>query len=299
VRHSPGVPAPPTTGYQFFGHQLAAGALTGDGRDDLVVSDYGVDHHGGIAVLRGSAAGLTTTGAQWWDQNSPQVPESNDPGDRFGGELAVADFDADGRDDVAIGNANEWHGRLMDAGTVTVLRGAPAGLTGSGAQLWSRATAGVPRDVAERGYFGLALAAGDLNGDGRPDLAIGADAMPLDSNGVLLLGKGSVTVLYSGAGGLSAAAATVLDQASPGVPGAPEVGDRWSHDLRHLPAETGRPAVLAVSAPGERIGAENPAAGAVTVLPASPGGLTGTGSVLFRGTDVPEMAGRSFGVLLG
>ncbi|WP_062348936.1 FG-GAP-like repeat-containing protein [Herbidospora yilanensis] len=86
-----------------------------------------------------------------------------EPGDMFGSALATGDFDGDGCADLAIGASEE------DAG--------PGGRDGHGVVeilygLTSRRTIELPGKGADR--FGAALAAGDLDGDGDDELAIGA-----------------------------------------------------------------------------------------------------------------------------
>ena len=59
-------------GYCALGAVLAAGDVTGDGKDDIAVSDTMYDCHnvetefgkGVVVLLRGSSSGLTTSGSQ-------------------------------------------------------------------------------------------------------------------------------------------------------------------------------------------------------------------------------------------
>ncbi|HEX8629960.1 MAG TPA: VCBS repeat-containing protein, partial [Catenuloplanes sp.] len=94
---SRGTPGVPENVHEFggFGSQLAAGDFDADGRADLAVgvkrTTATVAQAGGVVVLRGSAAGLTGTGSQWFDQDSPDVPDTNEEGDLFGSSLAAGD----------------------------------------------------------------------------------------------------------------------------------------------------------------------------------------------------------------
>ncbi|GAA0811298.1 FG-GAP-like repeat-containing protein [Spirilliplanes yamanashiensis] len=290
VHDSPGIPSTPEADHRGFGIEVVAADFTGDGRADLAVAERGpvLDAPGGaVAVLKGSSAGLTSAGAQWWHQDSPGVPDWNEPADAFGRSLAAADFDGDGRADLAIGNAAESIGTDSSAGTVTVLRGAAGGLTATGAQLWDRADAGVPGTIAAGAYFGDILEAGDLNADGVPDLVVTARDT-----------AGSVTWLPGIRGtGLTGAGSVRIDQATADVPGTPEQGDRFGAALLVLPAASGRPAHLVVGVPGEDI-ATVPG-GTVAVLPGTGAGPSGTGSVPFDGTGVPGDGLRDFGTALG
>jgi hypothetical protein len=86
-----------------------------------------------------------------------------------------ADVNGDGYADVAVGTLHEDIGSADIAGSVTVLRGTSAGLTGTGAQSFTQNTAGVPGTAETADRFGAAVRLSDLNGDGKADLSIGAD----------------------------------------------------------------------------------------------------------------------------
>ncbi len=162
-----------------FGEVLACGDFDGDGNADVAVGmpyeDVGSVYRAGLVqVLYGSAAGLTARD-QIWHQGKPGVPGKNEKSDQFGKALVTGDFDADGYADLAVGVPLEKVGSLSQAGWVLVLRGSPGGLTSSGAQSWRQGKGGVPSQPSGGEWFGNALAAGDVNGDGHADLAIGVD----------------------------------------------------------------------------------------------------------------------------
>jgi FG-GAP repeat len=174
--------------------------FNGDGRDDLAVGapneDIGsIESAGAVNVLYGGAGGLSATGNQFWRQNSPGVLGASEAFESFGYALAAGDFNGDGSDDLAVGAPIEGVGGVSHAGAVNVLYGGAGGLSATGNQAWDQNSPGV-LDVAQTpDHFGLALAAGDLNGDGRDDLAVGA---PEESVGSARH-AGAVNVLYGAA----------------------------------------------------------------------------------------------------
>lgn len=152
-----------------FGAVLAAGDFNNDGRKELAVGLPGDGKRGWgsvtiVDVLRKKGRNISQSGAL---QGGPERS------DRFGAALAAGDFNADGKDDLAVGVPGEaftdpnlgW-----GEGAIHVLYG--PGLRERG-PMWNRLTKGVPGTVHRNDLFGAALSAGDLNGDRVADLAIG------------------------------------------------------------------------------------------------------------------------------
>jgi disulfide bond formation protein DsbB len=248
--------------------------FNGDGAADLAIGASGENSSSGVVhVLYGSGTGLTATGSQLWSQDSPGIAGAPEAGDIFGFALAAGDFNGDTRADLAIGAPGE----NSFAGVVHVLYGSGTGLTATGSQLWSQDSPGIAGAAEANDGFGLALAAGNFNGDTRADLAIGA---PGENN------VGFVQVLYGSGTGLTAAGSQLWSQDSPGIGGTAEANDDFGGALAAGDFNGDTRADLAIGALGE-----NSFAGVVHALYGSATvGLTATGSQVWS-QDSPGIAG--------
>ncbi|MFG3369776.1 FG-GAP-like repeat-containing protein [Streptomyces sp. NPDC048156] len=190
---------------------LAAGDFDGDGHDDLAlgecreIADENIDdpcgpeklaQGGGIHIhYGGPAGGSFGSRAQTLNQDTAGVPGVAEDGDRFGASLAVTDVNRDGRDDLIAGAPGEAIGSKAGAGAAWLLYGGAQGLLDAGGAArsvaWNQDTPGVP-GVAEAGdAFGAAVASGDGNADGVPDVTVGSPGENASLGAAWLLRSGS------------------------------------------------------------------------------------------------------------
>ncbi len=179
----------------------SAADFDGDGHEDLVVGSLfreveGFGSAGSASALYGSEQPLSTNRSQFITQAAPGMHDEPWYGDNLGWAIATGDFNGDGRDDVAISAPEEVVERHRLAGVVQVLYGAKDGISLSRGRQLSAATAGIKGEPAKELLFGLALAAGDFDGDGRDDLAIGSHREGLQ-------GAGAVDLLYGSRHGIT------------------------------------------------------------------------------------------------
>jgi hypothetical protein len=152
-----------------------------------------------VNVLYGSSTGLTSTGDQFFHQNSPGVNDTAEEGDFFGWSLAGANFGKSSQADLAIGAFQEDVGAVMDAGAVTLLYGSSTGLTATGDQFFHQDSSGV-NDTAETGdQFGSSLAGANFGKSSQADLAVGVFREDVGT----VMDAGAVNVLYGSSTGLT------------------------------------------------------------------------------------------------
>lgn len=191
-------------GVQFGNALNPAGDVNGDGYSDLVVGaplfDSGEPDEGRAYLYLGSASGLATS-ASW-------TIEANQTNARLGNAVTTAgDVDGDGYSDVAIASLL-FDGSVTDAGRVTLYLGASTGLGTTAAQTFS--------GTLSSEALGQSLAfAGDVNGDGLSDLAIGAQAYSNPDSG-----EGRVAVYH----GTRSALATTFQWAIKGQQASARLG---------------------------------------------------------------------------
>ena len=260
-----------------FGSALTAGDFNGDAMTDLAVAAgheglEEIEAAGAVHILFGSPSGLSAERDQFLDQDSSGVEGEADHHEDFGWyALIAADFDGDGFADVAIGVTGEATSGKESAGAVNVLYGSANGLLGAGSQLWHQDVPGVAERAEIYDQFGFDLGAGDFNGDGLMDLAIG-----VPSDGFTTADEGAAHILYGATGGLSAAGAQFWTQDSRGVRDAAERGDMFGAALLAGAWLPGAEDDLAIAAtwedvPSGSLGYD----GVVHVLPGATEGLTG------------------------
>jgi len=268
----------------------ATGDFNGDGKKDLAIgvpfesvdsstTGQSVGGAGAVNVIYGSSKGLSATATktnQIWTQNSGSIDDSSEQADNFGKSVASGDFNGDGFDDLAVGIPSEDVGSVIDAGGVEVIYGSSTGLSATTVpdQFWTQASANV-EDISEQGdNFGSSLAAGDFNGDGKDDLAIGVPHEGIVSSTDQ---AGGVNVIYGSSTGLSTT--TVPDQFwsqdSANVEDVSEQGDNFGSSLAAGDFNGDGDDDLGIGIPSEDVGSVFDA-GAVSVIHGSSTGLSAT-----------------------
>jgi len=203
-----GLPAAPSAILQGYGLEseygdsvAGAGDVNGDGYDDLLVGAPGYRGYGTYGPVRGRV--FVYLGSSYGISYSPAT--ELDPGQnnsRFGFAVAgVGDLDADGFDDILVGDTAFDLGSDPgdDRGKVSLYRGSASGLVPVPA--WSALGA------HPHAKFGRSIArGGDINGDGFPDVVVGSPWWDPSFNPYTdSRTYGRVDVFYGSATGLGAA----------------------------------------------------------------------------------------------
>ncbi len=274
-----------------LGSSLACGDFDADGYDDLAIGVPG-DRVGGarggaVNVLYGSSSGLSDVD-QYLHQGSETLGGSVEDGDLLGASLAADDFDGDGYDDLAIGAPGEDIGNVSDAGLVYVVYGSSSKLDISGADVFHQDTPKVKQKAEAGDRFGAALAAGDFDGNGYIDLAVG-----VPGEGVGGYAGAGVVQIFPGkrSSGITTRGDQVIHQGQAGVKESPEPGDGFGASLAAGPVDADGYDDLAVGVPGESV-ASKVAAGMVHYFPGSRDGVTDFGDRLIN-QDLVDLKGSS------
>jgi hypothetical protein len=209
----------------YFGYALASGDFDNDGNDDLAVGvpneDLGSDNGAGmVVVIYGSTSGLDAVGtfngrpSQGVHQDNITSGYSAEDNDHCGETVAAGDFDGDGYHDLVFGCPDEDLNSNTedDAGAIIVVYGSNTGLQLTNVDTFSQNTSGIGGVVEQGDQFGAALAVGDINGDGKDDLAVG---IPYENTGDITGGDsatdaGRVSVIFGNAVGLFAGGADIF-----------------------------------------------------------------------------------------
>jgi hypothetical protein len=146
--------------------------FNGDGKGDVAFSAAtayvaGKKDAGQVIALYGTTTGVSSAKRTTISQDTTGTPGAPETGDRFGSDTAYADFNGDGYDDLAVSSAGEDVGNDVDGGSVAILWGSASGLTGKGVGVADPAP-------STHDFWGRTLAAGDFDGDGKADLAVGS-----------------------------------------------------------------------------------------------------------------------------
>ncbi len=215
---------------------FVAGDMDGDGVDDLVTSHSFEDRAFDSRFWKGGASGLGHT--------------SKDLKASVGG--AVADVDGDGygdfvtRDNGPFDDDNE-----RDKGTVRVDYGSKNGPAATRTVKITQDSPGVPGVGEDGDQFGASISAGDVNGDGYADIAVGVPGEDVTASGKNVRDSGNVVLLKGARSGLGGKGAQSFTQTTPGVPGASEKGDKFGAEVSLADVNGDKKADLTVTAPGE------------------------------------------------
>lgn len=214
---SSGIQGAPDVGDEF-GFAVECGNFDGDAYDDVAIGVPidGANQYGSVAILFGGIGGLTSRDQRIYPDIAG-FPAFNQKA-FFGANLAAGDFDGDGFDDLAIGQTGADVGGVVNTGSVTVMYGQAGGLAIAGSENLYQSKSGVLGTAQNEDAFGYYVAAGDVNGDGLDDLAIGSTW----GNGA-----GQVNLLFGSANGITVEGDQLWSQDSAGVFGSAEAGDTF------------------------------------------------------------------------
>lgn len=264
-------------------YEVFAGDMTGDRKAERVYP-FGVDGDpaGDISYFRHDPGN--------WDAHPESDYARVELPHADGSNGVIADVDKDGYGDLVLGDygdpsdGNSVNGHK--GGQITVWYGGPDGPDpDQKPTVIHQDTEGVPGGGEYGDLFGAALSAGDVNGDGYADIAVGAQGEDLGTTP----DTGTVTILYGSASGLTGKGAKQYSQDTAGVPGANETNDAFGISVRLVDLDKNGKADLVAGA-----GYEN-GYGAVTVMRGSASGLTTSNALFLSARGVSLQGNAGFG----
>ncbi|MFC9282238.1 FG-GAP and VCBS repeat-containing protein [Streptomyces collinus] len=204
----------------FYASALMSGKVDGDKKTDLaIIGDVVSPEYvaSDVWFIKGGATSLTPGKSLRLESES-----GNGGTAERGGDGVIADFDKDGYGDIAVGTSLY----SKHKGRVSVWYGSSAGPSRS--TRLTQATSGVAGTPENRDEFGSSISAGDVNGDGYADLAVGVPGEKIDGREY----AGGVHVFKGRASGLSGAGSQWFARNTPGVPGPLMADDQFGGLVR-------------------------------------------------------------------
>lgn len=244
---------------------LTAGDTNGDKRTDLVVDGFETDGDYGYNTnwyVPGAAGGLGSDGGVRELKRGVITGIGDVNGDGFGDVVTGQDWDPskDGSEPSVPGSST--------GGKVHVIYGSADGPATTVAV--TQNSGNVPGSSERGDWFGSELSLGDINGDGKTDLVVGAPGENLGG----VVNAGAVTVLYGSASGVNTTSGyQYFAQSTAGVPGSDEKDDLLGGEVKLTDVTGDGKADLTIGAYGE-----NDFNGSVIYLPSNGTKITTTGA---------------------
>ncbi len=259
------VVTPPVT--RYFGFALAAADFDRDGYVDLAVGTPGTPGQraeyepGMVHVVPGTSRGL--------DAGAARAIAAPDDVAGFGSRLAAGDLDRDGNVDLVVGALDEPDRNTF--GHVAFCMGTARG-------------PGACRVPSSDSIATSALAVADVNGDRYADVVQGDQGYEDGTDEFTNL-AGEVRLWLGGAGG-PGDEPIFIAQDSPGIPGDPEPGDEFGHDVAAGDVDGDGLADIVVGARGDE------GDGTVTVIRGTRSGYSRSAAYML---EAPETDGGQLG----